>query len=237
MKKDYPTLVHHIGKNSLPEYTLWLTLDDYDFPNFNVELLSPVPEKSWVEYEIESCGTESLIGSPWHCVNDFNIGLVDFAITHGLSIRQPFAIRAGFVSTRTYEGEYDAWIEWEIVAKEPVRDKLAARRYERWAKEFPEYVQQIFDERARRAIEVWTRPDKMFLRSSWYFAPGDSWYDDMSAPSGVSITLWSNLYEWPQQLMEGHDDGGNHQKAFDQLVKKVAEKNNTIDLTKLSKRW
>jgi hypothetical protein len=137
MRKDYPTLVHHTGKNQLPQYTVWLKFDDNDFPNFNVELLSPLPENSWMEHEVNDVGAEGLLGeSNWHYVDDVNIGLVTYAIKHGLSIRQPFAIRTAFYATRDFEGEYNAWIESELITTEPVKTKIIAQRYARWINDF-----------------------------------------------------------------------------------------------------
>jgi hypothetical protein len=71
--------------------------------------------------------------------------LVSFAIKEGLTTHQPFAIRAEFISTKSYEGEYDCWVDSVVVAKEAVKQKIIAQRYGRWIKEFGGYTAMVYE--------------------------------------------------------------------------------------------
>lgn len=149
-----------------------------------------------------------------------------FGLENGIAPGVPFCVR---VSEPSYSKswtdcgyEYDMDIDWEVVHVAPCRNPAHLwDKTLKWIQDARAYVR----ERRRKLAEL-QRTDRaaMAIRREWYFS--DGYYDEMSMPHGVRLTLGSlhtHLDRKPQPgwglhgFTSGESKDGVYEEAFANL--------------------
>jgi len=177
-------------------YSIWFWLE-HDFDDLYVEEIGEDASErpDWLaDWLVENNAKGLDLGRP----RDGSTPVTQWAIETGIAPYQPFCVRFDEMRTwQSHEGDWNAEVDWEIVAIAPVSQLGLERRWERWfvelarAREEDRREAQIrADEDAAFAAFIRADLDALFIGSDWHFSRFSSW-DDMATPDTLRLTLCS----------------------------------------------
>lgn len=239
-----PPLVDlHIGGGSA---FVWLRLvggygSDLEFEEFGNLTIGVISE--WYNRERSESDWESFLGVEWHWCRvdekrEYRDSCTRWAIEQGIAPGQPFLVEMAepyYSKTVTMEGtEYDVEYDCQVVRVLPKSQTKAAASWDRFFKQRDTYLKAKWAEDDRLRHKAENDLSAMYIQAGFYFAPGQSSYDDIEMPAGLYMRLYSN-HGHGLQLGEGRDDNGSHDAAFANLVSTVVQRHPHITEESLKK--
>lgn len=163
-----------------------------------------------------------------------------FLLDNGLAPDQPFLVHLETPHWYKSSYEYNEWDcewTWDIIDRVRLKPEVSAKRWEEVIKGEQVWREAKAEREARHRFLTRSQRDAMFITMFWYFGNGQSIYDDMEMPRALRLSLCSSVPWDPKQLeswnpkrpdqyrhcsatlVSGEDDGGDHEKAMNALVK------------------
>ena len=219
---------------------VWLVPDGDRFEEAGEADHGEVPE--WYGRDAMELGWDGIFQSYGRTHSgDFPHDLL-FLLDHGLAPDQPFLVHleAPHWYRSSYEySEWDCEWTWDIIDRVPLAPETAAKRWEEALRSEQAWRKAKAEREAQHRFLSRSQRDAMFIRMCWYFGNGQSWYDEMSAPRALRLSLCSSVswhkprpvklekknhcYEIGATLVSGEDDQGDHETAMKALVKNAAK--------------
>lgn len=207
---------------------IWLALDfnEREVNEVGDDEVGERPE--WLRYELENLGWKDILGLGYSDEQWLRWGL-DEGITHN----QPFLVELPHPCYYTSHGdggvEYDVSFEPDIIRVSPMNLKRVAVLLERARDDIGKARAWKAEREEKHRHLVRTDVKSMFIESTVYFGQHQPAYDDMASPSGIRYDLCSNASSdkrvrgrWrTATLVQGEDDRGDADKAFERLVEKA----------------
>jgi hypothetical protein len=184
----------------------------------------------WLDDGISEDGLQGILSVSREC-------WVTWGLEHGICPGQPFCVEL-YPPRWTKSGyEYEEWDcewNWDIVRVIPKDPMKAGRCWQRYIESYDRNMKRL--QRRQEQDREWVErkrvsdPSALYLRWESYFARGQSTYDDMEIPAGVRVCLCSRHTKnlagqviTSDRMAMGEDDGGDKNKAFENLLTDFAK--------------
>ena len=211
---------------------------DVDFERIDHDSVGTVP--SWWEWAREGLDDYSM-GKPTSDRDGRGLKVVDWLLREGIAPGQPFRCRVGCPTStvsHTQDGtEYDDEYDVEIVEVYPWPAKRVLASFLRFRRNAVLSAQEVEASILARDQALRSSRDLRVVYDV-YFTRGQSTYDDMCVPNGVSVRLESKIPDLPfyTPIAHARSDEGSHAKALFRLQAEVLvtlPALGDIDVTKL----